>query len=301
MSHERLIALMKPITLAEKDLFERSLAAFPPAVSEWTFADIFCRTEIRHFLYCEYEGHLLVSFRSADGCLNLFPPVGPQPENVVRASFDGLCRYRWVRLDESISEKLAEFPLEFDMNNSDYLYDLDQLRRLEGKKYDGKRNFVRRFQKLAPEVRELTPESALECIGVQEEWLEGQQDNPTAKDESTAFIKAMQHFSLLALRGIGVFLEGKLVGFAIGEPLNPATYVEHFEKALGGYTGLYPYLLHEFAKAVPPPFTILNREQDQGFPGLRKAKESWNPLGIVKKYNWNVACDHPFHTEGPSL
>jgi hypothetical protein len=292
---------MKPITLDDQPLFERYLSQYPPTVSELTFADIFCRTELRHFLYCEYEGHLLVSFRSSDSCFSLLAPVGPHPERIIRENFDGLCRYTWARIDEELAGKLQDLPLQFDRENSDYLYSLEELRTLAGKKYDGKRNFIKRMAKLNPQVRELSKESALDCIRVQEEWLEGQQDNPTARDESTAFMKAMQHFGELALRGIGVFVEEKLIGFAIGESLNPTTYVEHFEKGLSDYIGIYPFLLNAFAKAVPAPFTLLNREQDKGIEGLRKSKESWNPTGLVKKYTWAITCDHPFHTEGPSV
>ena len=75
-----------------------------------------------------------------------------------------------------------------------------------------------------------------------------------------------------------------LVGFAIGEPLNATTFVEHFEKGLPEFTGIYPFILNEFAKSLPQQFTHLNREQDLGLEGLRKSKESWNPEYLERKY-----------------
>jgi hypothetical protein len=66
---------------------------------------------------------------------------------------------------------------------------------------------------------------------------------------------------------------------AVGEPLNPSTFVEHFEKALPGYTGAYAYLLRAFAQSIPDGFPLLNREQDLGLEGLRRAKEGSETAG----------------------
>src|SRR5262249_27794621 len=152
------------------------------------------------------------------------------------------------------------------------------LRELPGKDYHAKRNHINRFAEHNPEVRSLSAALAADCIRVQEQWLEGQRNNPSARDESTALIKALRHWDDLPLQGIGVFVGGSLAGFAVGEPLNPSTFVEHFEKGLAEYPGVYQFLLHEFAKAIPPSFTFLNREQDLGVEGLRRAKESWHPV-----------------------
>jgi hypothetical protein len=179
-----------------------------------------------------------------------------------------------------------------DRDNSDYVYRLADLRALKGKDYHGKRSFVRRFAELyRPEVRPLTASLASECLHVQEAWLEGQGHNETARDESTALIKALRHFDDLGLSGVAVLAAGALVGFAVGEPLNPTTFVEHFEKALAGYTGAYPFLLVEFARSVPESFPLLNPEQDLGIEGLRRAQESWHPALMVEKYRVKVRCE----------
>ncbi len=176
-----------------------------------------------------------------------------------------------------------------DRDNSDYVYRVEDLRTLRGKEYHGKRNFVRRFTDLYhPEVRLLTAAQSPECIHIQERWLEGQRNNESARDESTALIKVLRHFDDLGLRGVGVFAGESLVAFAMGEPLNTSTIVEHFEKALPGYTGAYQFLLQAFAKSIPEGFLLLNREQDLGIEGLRRATESWHPAQLVEKYTMRV-------------
>ena len=103
-------------------------------------------------------------------------------------------------------------------------------------------------------------------------------------------IKALRHFDALTLYGTGVFAGGVLVAFAIGEPLNPSTFVEHFEKGMPGYPGVYQFLLQAFAQSIPDAFPFLNREQDLGIDGLRRAKESWHPAQLVEKYKVRVRC-----------
>jgi hypothetical protein len=286
MTKHELLRLLRPITLADKPLFDGYLARYPPTVSELTFTNAFCWAEIRHHLFCEHEGHLLICYRQKDCTLSFYPPVGPEPAALLRSRIEGLRDYCWTRLDKALVAALGPAPRPVpDRDNSDYVYRALDLRTLRGREYHGKRNFVKRFAGLYhPEVRPLTSDLAAECIHIQEHWLEGQRNNESARDESTALVKALRHFDELGLRGVAVFAGASLAGFAVGEPLNPLTFVEHFEKALPDYTGGYQYVLHALAQAIPERFAYLNREQDLGLEGLRRAKESWHPAFMVEKY-----------------
>jgi hypothetical protein len=290
MTRDELLRWLRPITLGDKPLFDRYLTRYPPVVSELTFTNAFCWAETRHHLFCEYEGHLLISYRQKDCCLSFYPPVGPNPTALLRRRVEGLRDYCWTRLDKELatSPGLPARPV-LDRDNSDYVYRVEDLRTLRGKQYHGKRNLARRFVELyQPTVQPLTGVQEADCIHIQEQWLEGQRNNEAARDESTALTKALRHFEHLSLRGIGILAGGSLVAFSIGEPLNPSTFVEHFEKALPGFTGAYQYLLQAFAQSIPESFPFLNREQDLGIEGLRRAKESWHPAFLVDKYNLRI-------------
>ncbi len=276
---------MRPVGLSDKPVFDDYLQRYPPTASELTFTNVFCWAEVKHHLYCEHEGHLFVSYRDRRIHLGLFPPIGPHPERWILRPIPHLRCYSYNRIDEDLAGRLGGAKLHVDRDNSDYLYRVDALRELRGKKFDGKRNFLRRMEEFQPQVRRFTADMACACLQIQEEWLEHQGHSESAKDESTAFMKAMQNVRDLPLSGIAAFVDGRMVGFAIGEPLNPTTYVEHFEKGRRGYPGIYQFLLHEFAKAIPDSFTYLNREQDLGLEGLRRAKESWHPEHLIKKYS----------------
>jgi hypothetical protein len=71
MTKDELLGLLRPVTLADKPLFDRYFARYSPTVSELTFTNAFCWAEIRHHLFGEYQGHLLISYRQKDCCLSL--------------------------------------------------------------------------------------------------------------------------------------------------------------------------------------------------------------------------------------
>ena len=80
---------------------------------------------------------------------------------------------------------------------------------------------------------------------------------------------------------------GEVVAFTMGDRLNSDTYDVHFEKAYGELQGAYAMINREFARwvrAKHPNVRYLNREDDMGVEGLRKAKESYYPDRMVEKY-----------------
>jgi uncharacterized protein len=71
---------------------------------------------------------------------------------------------------------------------------------------------------------------------------------------------------------------------ALGEALNPETFVVHVEKVRVGLTGIYQTLNCEFLRHAGAGFRFVNREQDMGIPGLYRAKQLYHPVRMVKKY-----------------
>src|SRR5947207_14515407 len=107
MTKDELLKLLKPVTIGDRRDFDRYLAQYPPVVSELTFTNAFCWAEIRHHLFCEYEEHLLISYRQKDCCLSFYPPVGPDPVPLLRRRIEGLRDYCWTRLDQALAARLG--------------------------------------------------------------------------------------------------------------------------------------------------------------------------------------------------
>lgn len=189
----------------------------------------------------------------------------------------------------------GKFRYEADRDGFDYLYDIDRLADLGGKKLHGKRNHISRFMENCPDWRyeELTPDALEECLEMDREWYrrsrvrEGAEEEEDLGNEGVALRLAMEHYELLGLEGGLIRVEGKVVAFTMGDGLSSDTYDVHFEKAYAEIQGAYAIINREFARQVRerhPEVRYLNREDDMGVEGLRKAKESYYPDRMVEKY-----------------
>ena len=280
----------KPIELSDKPLFDSFFKSHPPLNSELTFTNLFAWRDSKRFRFIEHEHHLIISMGEPH---TLLQPIGPDPVGTIKSLLKAHHDLQFERVESSVASQLQGCQVVRDRDMDDYLYSLEDLRVMAGQKYVAKRNFVRRCEKYDPHVAPLDASLIDQCLHVQDDWcnLRDCKDNPTLASENLAVREALNHFVDFGLFGIAVILDGKVQAFAIGEPLNQNTFVDHFEKANTEFEGIYQYLLHQFAKAIPPPYTHINREQDLGVEGLRKAKLSWNPSGFVEKYKLHCGGD----------
>jgi hypothetical protein len=178
--------------------------------------------------------------------------------------------------------------VESDRDNFDYVYRIEDLVLLQGKKYDGKRNRIRKFEKLHNHrYLRLTREHLEGCRRLLDEWLavKANGDSSVAGTWRLVIQGAFDQLEELGLTGAVVETEGRVAAFAIGERLNAETAVIHIEIAHPGYEGLSQFINREFVKNEWAKFPFVNREQDNGIPGLRRAKMSYYPHHLVKKYN----------------
>ena len=179
----------------------------------------------------------------------------------------------------------------FDRNSFDYVYDIDDLADLKGKKFQKKRNHLNRFRAENPDHR-LEPISSENIHLVEnlvKKWYDlRQQADPHADFhmEQAALKKALKQYGLLGLEGLLLFVAGEPVAMTIGSRLNQDTFDIHFEKALDIADGAYPAINNGFARYLRekyPDVRFLDREDDMGLEGLRKAKLSYNPHHMVEK------------------
>ena len=87
----------------------------------------------------------------------------------------------------------------------------------------------------------------------------------------------------LELTGGVLRVNGEVVAFTLGEPVCEDTFVVHIEKAYAEVPGAYPMINQLFAKQVCDRYRYMNREEDTGAEGLRKAKLSYYPVFMVEK------------------
>jgi hypothetical protein len=227
--------------------------------------------------------------------LFFFPPVGESPEKIIFEifrEFDGVEFHRVpANLVKSLQnrEETEQIGLSFqeDRDNWDYVYNKNELMELSGNKYRSKRRFLDKFQEEYNYEFHLVNENLInKCRELQNKWciINECQKNEDLNQEKKAISELFDNFSALDVRGGIILVEDESAAYTIGETLNPNTSVIHLEKAHTYYEGSYQAINNMFLQhCCPKDINYINREQDLGVPGLRKAKESYHPEYMVEK------------------
>ncbi|HBF3608456.1 TPA: DUF2156 domain-containing protein, partial [Clostridioides difficile] len=165
---------------------------------------------------------------------------------------------------------------------------------LAGKKNQKKRNHINYFLKEYAgryEAKLLDKENFDECLVLMKEWESNKEENnefdESMDDELIGIKKIFNHYDILKdkVKVFGVYVDGKLEAFSIGELLNPNMALIHIEKANPDIRGLYPFINQQFLVSEFKDVEFVNREEDLGIEGLRKAKLSYHPCRFVEKYS----------------
>lgn len=184
----------------------------------------------------------------------------------------------------------GEFCFTEDRDYADYLYLRTDLATLAGKKFQPKRNHVNKFKRTYDyEYTPITPDRIHECLDLEAEWckVNNCDQHEGTGNERRALVYALHHFDELGLTGGILHVEGQIAAFTFGMPINGDTFGVHVEKADTRIDGAYAMINYEFANHIPEQYVYLNREEDLGIEGLRKAKLSYQPAIILEKH---VAC-----------
>ncbi|MFX1288853.1 MAG: DUF2156 domain-containing protein [Promethearchaeota archaeon] len=295
----------KEITLEDKPLFNSYFHKYPPETSEFTFTNLYMWRNFYSFNFMEWREHLLIFSRdffevkklSASGnqsAFYFFPPIGPNPAEIMVSLFEDLKDIEFHRVPELISEELRNHSkfsslnlgvLE-DRDNWDYVYTTEDLKNLPGNRYRQNRRWLNKFFETYDYDFKIITEKEIElCKKLQLEWciLRQCEDDEGLKEEEKAIYDALDNFLALGFQGALICVDDKCAAYTFGEMLNPTTMVIHVEKAHMDYEGAYQAINNLFLKNTFEEAMYVNREQDLGVPGLRRAKESYKPIRMEKK------------------
>lgn len=176
-----------------------------------------------------------------------------------------------------------------ERNNFDYIYDGESLRTLAGRKNQKKRNHLNSFVKEygdRVEYKKLEEADFDECINLLKEWSKDKEESIELDSEFKAIKRIFKNYKKLkdTLKISGIYIDSKLEAFSIGEMLNDNMAVIHVEKANADIRGLYPYINQQFLLNEFSDVEFVNREEDLGIEGIRKAKLSYHPVKFAEKY-----------------
>lgn len=254
-----------------------------------------------HIKWCEADDVLYMTCEW-QGTLMALQPFGA-PEKMAAATKNLIDYFKTAErkliitgIEKSYKEvlenfKAAKFAVTADRDNYDYVYLADKLISLSGRKLHSKKNHLNAFKKLYPaaEYLPITAEIIPDCLEQLDRWYEiriaDEPDDPFIGYERAAIREIFADFDYFKLKGGAIRLNDKIIAFTYGEQLNDDTAVVHVEKADPDIRGAYPAINQGYVANTWCGMTYINREEDMGHEGLRKAKESYKPEKMIEKFN----------------
>lgn len=288
----------KPITPTDAPLYKPYLLSAKERGCELTFSNLCSWGYQQATIYNNY----MVLFSCFHGHYMYPYPVGTgDPQNVLDAIIaDARKRgipLRLTSLNEEAKATLenlypGKFRFYYNPDSFDYVYDINDLADLSGRKYHRKRNHYKRFQTNFPNYKAEVISAAL-LPAVRQfctNWYADKTDESPDGDfemEQTALFKVLDSYDALGMEGLALYDGDRLLAITLGSQMTLDTFDVQFEKALPGADGAYAAINCEFANYIRekyPDIQYLDREEDMGIEGLRKAKQSYYPHHQIEKY-----------------
>ena len=287
----------KDIRIEDKERYELALSKSGKRGCEMSFANL--------FLWGKQEIAIVGDIVALRGTFSstIYPfPLGEGDKSSVIAEIIQDAKEKNIPLiitsiygkEKDFLEELYPSAFEFKSNRDsfDYVYDINDLADLLGKKYHKKRTHINRFKNEHPNFK-VEPFTEDNIIGIKEfvyGWYENKENDENADDfnyEKVVFERAINNFRGLGLEGLALVDNGEVLAVTFGSKMNEDTFDVHFEKARADVDGAYTAINFEFANYIRkkyPEIRYLDREEDMGLEGLRKAKTSYYPHHLVEKY-----------------
>ena len=288
----------KRAQLEDKEIITRYFTNHTSRSCERTFANVFLWSGKYPVTWAIVEQTLV--FKSEDEEHLAFAFPAGEPENVKKA-LEVLMQYSAQRnvpfqmynVTPEYYAQLEEwypgrFQIEYVRDDADYVYESEKLATLSGKKLHGKRNHINKF-KATYEGRwsyeKMTRDNVEDCFQMALKWREenGCEEDSEKRSEMCVTLNSLRLLEELELTGGVLRIDDEVVAFTIGEPICKDTFVVHIEKAFADVQGAYPMINQQFVEHECMNYRYINREEDTGSEGLRKAKLSYRPAFMVEK------------------
>lgn len=307
----------RPVSINDKEIYHKYLSCTEHRGCEYTFANLIMWgeqeiAELDNVLLrlSFYEGHCSYAFPIGSGNKEkaLEAIIQDAKERDIPLSFFGVYKEDSELLEKLYPEKFAFIKAR---DGFDYVYDINALSTLAGRKYHSKRNHLHRFKESFPDYTciPLDKDNLHLAKELADKWYkEKLRDNPDSDYtlEQTALKRAFENYTDLEMEGLLLEHKGEVLAFSMGSRMSTDTFDVHFEKAVT--PNAYVAINKEFSsylKNKHPNASYLDREEDMGLYGLRKAKESYRPVKLIEKYravfieeNLKPVCPDDSYREG---
>ncbi len=287
----------KLIKLEDRSVLHPIVSQIPYQLCNFTFANMIIWGSTYSPAYSIIDGMLVVVSQPNGKQYFNFPlgtgKIKPVIDKLIQYAGKEGIPFKMINITDEMKVLLEEyypdtFTFSLLRDYSDYLYNTQDLIFLQGRNYQPKRNHINKFKKLYDyQYTNMNHNDIGECLEMHQQWslIHCEKGNSTLENEACATRKALQLFDKLELKGGVLRVDGKVIAFTLGQPINNSTFDICIEKALPDYDGAYPMINQQFLKNQVSGYKYVNREEDLGEEGLRKAKLSYHPVKLISKYS----------------
>jgi hypothetical protein len=287
----------EPIDLERQPSYLQKLAQCGQIASDYSFINLWSWGE-EYGLQWAWQEHL-VWIKQTRPEETFWAPVGNWEAVDWTTMLQAAADYfpQLIRIPErllDIWKSRSQVPMDIAeaRDHWDYLYDRQELVNLAGNRFHKKKNLLNQFKnKYEAVYLPFGPDMVSQAKGMQEDWCTWRdcEGNDTLASENKAIAKVLDNWQHLSgVTGGALQVDSTLVAYTVGEAMPDNTLVIHFEKGCPDFKGSYQAINQMFLENDTGTSTLVNREQDLGDQGLRKAKLSYNPVDFVRKYRVTI-------------
>jgi hypothetical protein len=297
----------QPLDLNAQPIFSSFSQKFDCQLMNYSFTVLFLYRNVCHVQYAIIDKFLMIKASHFNEDFFMFPMgEGNLPDlldSIAMEKLDTAKPVRFYQFCNDIAPVLLQWVEEFCEKTGcqfritsvrkdfEYIYSANKLARLEGHILKPKRNQINYF----------TQHNIWNCAPITKDNIEKvkhfdalwdankiSSEPVTLTEENIALEEAFNYFFELNMQGILLQVEDKIVAFSIGFPLNKDTFLILFEKADRTYKGAYTMVNKLFANEISKKYTYINRAEDAGVEGLRKAKLSYQPEYLIEVHELEI-------------
>lgn len=289
----------RDIELEDKKTIDKYLINNPYRASESCFSNLYGWAHKYNTQFAIWREYLLIKFTSDRGGCSYLTPFG---KGDLTSAIDILVKecgcpvkFEMSGVTEAMKEEIEKaMPKRFEFTRQrsvyDYIYTSEKLIHLSGKKLQSKRNHINRFNMQHSDWKYISitqnPGETERCKDMLQKWYDiNRESSDESLDldlETTSLY--LDNFVAMELRGGAIEVDGEIIAFSLGAKLSEDTFIVHVEKAFSSIQGAYPIINQQLVLNEASEFTYINREEDMGYPSLRKAKMSYRPDILLEKY-----------------
>lgn len=285
----------KPIIFEDREKIEEYFKYLEEPFCDFTFGNLFFWSVVENTEVAFLNNFLFIRFSDEEYFYYAFPIGDGEIKNALNLIFENAKtndkKIKFVCLNKNQTKILKEnFGDKIKINKNrdtfDYIYSVEKLANLSGRKYHSKKNHFNSFKnKYNFDFEIINEENINDCILFAQKWYEENEATSTLVREQRVLECAFQNYFKLNLIGAIIKVDENIIAFCIGEKMyNKNIFCTHFEKADYNFSGAYAAINKLFSEFLISDFKLVNREDDAGIDGLRKAKLSYYPEILLEKY-----------------